>query len=86
MFWKCINFHISKTAKTDTVWFDEGNFPKQYNKLEDFVMLCGISVKVFHSYCEKKCFKSKNKMCFMETFPQIIIQKYTNISKRLEDI
>lgn len=53
MFWKSINFHISKTAKTDTVWFDEGKFPKQYNKLEDFIMLCGISVKVFHSYLQK---------------------------------
>lgn len=57
MFWKCINVSTSKTAKTDTVWFSDWKFPKQYNKLEDLVMLCGISVRVFYSYTVKKNLK-----------------------------
>lgn len=44
----------SKTAKTDTVWFADLKFPKQYNKLEVLVVLCGISVRVFYFNTEKK--------------------------------
>lgn len=44
----------SKTAKTDSVWFADLKFPKQYNKLEVLVVLCGISVRVFYFYTEKK--------------------------------
>lgn len=44
----------SKTAKTDSVQFADLKFPKQYNKLEVLVVLCGISVRVFYFYTEKK--------------------------------
>lgn len=35
-------FSISKAAKTSTIRFVEWKFPKQYNKLEVLIMLCGV--------------------------------------------
>lgn len=49
-----MNFNISKTAKTDTVWFADWKFPEQYDKLNNLIVLRGIPGRLFYSVKKKQ--------------------------------
>lgn len=78
-------FSISKVAKKGTVQFVQWKFPKQHNKLEGLVILCGILWEYFiPTWKEPKAKKNpKHKICVLWALPKkVLCQKYANISKR----
>lgn len=95
MFLKYMNFNISKTAKTDTVWFADWKFPKHYNKLNNLVVLRGIPGRLFYSVKRKltlPCLPLTPPPLFFfkeqeyGNHPQNCKPKYANVPKRSEDI